>query len=472
MSLASRIGDKFLSLFQRGYNSPGSNVASWLYGAGTATPHEPFAGAWQENLQGAASAGPNILAFGAVYSCVNIISSDIARMPVRVLRHRDGGGREEFRNHPAWRLMRRPNSFQTSLQFIQHYLISKLTTGNTYVLLLRDGRGVVNEMFVLDPKSVQVLVSEEGGIYYRVGKDTLAGMSGPITLPARDILHDRAATFWHPLVGVSPLFAAGVSAMTGARIMMHSERFFGNMARAGGALVAPGKIEPDVAKRLQTEWENNYGAKGLGKTAVLSNGLEFKPITINAVDAELVNQLRWTVEDVARVYRVPGFKLGDLNKVSYRNSEQMARDYFQGCLSYHIEAFEQAMDLALELPEGVEVEFDLAPLFRMETDTRYTAHKTALNAGFKSINEVRQEEDLPPVKGGEEPRVQMQYLPLSMADGTLINAPGQAPGGAPAPEPDDEDEDDDEAKAIDPEQLEAAVVAFMQRLTGDNHHGA
>lgn len=422
---------------------PGTAVNGWLHGAGVALPHEPFAGAWQRNLEGAANAGPNILAFSGVYACINIISQDVARMPVRPVKKNKDKSEEEYRGHYAWRLFARPNDFQTTLQFVESYMQSKLTHGNTYVLLMRDARGVVNEMFILDPRRVRPLIAEfDGSVFYEIQRDPLSGVKEPITVPARDILHDRAATMFHPLVGVSPLFAAGVTAMLGGRITINSEKFFANMSRAGGMLVSPGKIEPAIAKKLQNEWETNYGPRGLGRTVVLANGLDFKPLTINSVDSDLVNQLRWVIEDIARVYRVPGFKLGDLNKVNFRNSETLAASYLNECLSYHIKAFEDCFNRSLELTDDVRIKFDTSYLLRMETDTRYAAHQTALQAGFKSINEVRAEEGLPPVKGGDEPRVQMQYVPLSMADKLLAEQNADPPA--------DKDDAEDDPPAIAP----------------------
>lgn len=404
---------------ERGFSTPsGSNVGSWLWGAGAGAgvPHEPFAGAWQRNVECANGAGPNILAYGAVYSCINIISSDVSRLPLRVLRLSEKGNREPHVNSPYFRLMLTPNGFQTMQQFLQHYMCSKLITGNTYVLLLRDSRGVVNEMYVLDPRRVQVLVTEEGDIYYRLAQDPVNGVDRELTVPARDILHDRMSPFWSPLVGVSPLFSAAVTAMMGARIQMNSEQFFANMSRTSGVLVTPNKMEAATAKRLQAEWEQNYSGKGLGRTAVLTNGLDYKPLGyVNANEATLVDQLRWSNENIGQIYRVPNHKLGGINKTTFRNAEQMAREYYNDCLAYHLESIENCFDRALGLSgTGTEIEFDLRSMFRMETDARYTAHHVALNAGFKSINEVRAEEDLPPVKGGEEPRVQMQNIPLSV----------------------------------------------------------
>ncbi len=417
-------------------------VFASLFGGIGGFARETFAGAWQSwdryGENGVPERSP--LAHSAVYTSINVISSDIAKLPLRIMRKRaSGGGREIHSKHPLMRVLSKPNRYQTSLQFIQNYLASKLWTGNVYVLLFRDARGVVNEMHVLDPNTVTPAVTVEGDVWYLVKATNLNKLTEDTHIPARDILHDRAVTIWHPLIGVSPLFSAAVSASVGNRIAGHADSFFKHMSRASGVLSAPADIPPATADRLKKEWDNNYAGTGFGKVAVLGAGLEWKPLTMTATDAQLIEQMRWSVEDVGRVYRVPAFMLGE-TKVTYRNSEQLSRMYFNGCLSYHIEAMEQCFQAKFELgsEEDLSIEFDLAPLFRMETDLRYATHAKALTSGIKSINEVRAEEDLPPVKGGEEPRLQMQYIPLSLADKPPANQPGlpaPTPAPAPAPEP-------------------------------------
>lgn len=92
---------------------------------------------------------------------------------------------------------------------------SKLLHGNTYVLKRRNARGQVESLHILDPKSVKPLVSTEGGIYYQLRSSNLAVISEPVTVPAREIIHDRGMTPHHPLVGVSPLTAALLAATQG-----------------------------------------------------------------------------------------------------------------------------------------------------------------------------------------------------------------------------------------------------------------
>ena len=446
---------------------------SAMWGGAGAAPRETFSGEWQSSSRGAVGGvvKKSPLAHSAVYTCINNITSDISKLPLRVMRPREsGGGREPHTEHPLTRVLEKPNGYQTSLQFLQHYVAAKLWTGNAYVLLFRDARGVVQTMHALDPLSVTPAVTEEGSVWYLVKADRLNRLKEDVYIPARDIIHDRAVTLFHPLIGVSPLYAAAVSASIGNSISANSDMFFSNMSRASGTLTAPGDIPPATAERLKKEWDGNYSGLGFGRVAVLGAGLEWKPLTMTAVDAQLIEQLRFTVEDIGRVYRVPSFMLGE-TKLTYRNSEQLSRYYFQGCLSYHIEALEQCFQQKFEMTKGSEIEFDLSPLFRMETDLRYETHSKALTSGIKSINEVRAEEDLPPVKGGEEPRLQMQYVPLSMANGPV---PGQSPAPAPTPTPtptpepadDDEGEDDDEVSEEYVAAVRARLLAASEQMVG------
>lgn len=450
-----------------------SSIASWLWG-NTGVVREPHAGAWQEGADNKTlSSSKSALSNSAVFAAIKVISSDVAKLPLRILRRREGGGRELHKKSPYWKLCRKPNRHQTSLQFFQQWLSSKLYSGNAYILLKRDARNVVTEMFVLDPRTVEPMVTQEGDVWYRVQNDPFVRVAEPIYIPEMDILHDREVCLFHPLVGVSPLFAAGVSAMMGNTIAANSETFFKNMSRASGVLSAPGVIDPVTAARLKTEWDKNYSSgPGFGQIAVLGSGLEWKPLTINAVDAQLIDQLRWTVEDIARVYRLPGFMIGELAKTNYRNSEQLARTYYNGCLSYYIGCIQQCLHRSLDLDEDTEAEFDLRPLFSMETDVRYEAHQKALQSGVKSINEVRDEEDLPPVKGGEEPRVQAQYLPLSLVNGEGVNVPG-VPADTPDPPDDDEvdDENDDKGLELAPvtrDGYEEAAAILKEFMLQDN----
>lgn len=421
--------------------------------------HEPFAGAWQMNRE---CFGPTGL-FSAVYACIAVIAGDVSKLPPKIRRRLPNGSKEDFDNHPAARVLYYPNSYQTRVDFWGQFMSSCLFTGNTYVYLVRDERGVISEMHILDPRRVRVMLAEDGSVFYHIGSEPLAELIGTAYLPARDVLHHRLLCMAHPLCGTTPLYAAGVSAMTGQTIQSNSHAFFANMSRASGVLTAPGKISLDLAARLKTEWDQNFKGGQMGRTAVLGEGMKWEPLTISAADAQLIEQLRWSVEDVARCFRVPSYMLTDASKISFKNAEQLARNYYSQTLQYHIESIEARIDLAFDLRNDIYCEFDLSALLRMEFDARMSAYQTAINSGVLAINEARKLEELPPVEGGDEPLVQSQYIPVSMA-GEIRAAPPPPASPPPADDPSADDPPEDDPPEDDPNADEAAKESRAVRL--------
>ena len=425
----------------------------WYWPSGGNGDRGPL-GAWQMNLNAGGMPAPELVAFSAVYACTTIISGDIAKLPAQVFKIDMATGARELQRADYYaRLMREPNDYQTAADFMQLYVLSVLLQGNAYAFVRRDARGRVNEMHVLDPRTTRPYVEPETGtVFYRVGDNLLAGLQS-VMVPERDIIHHRLPLLpAYPLVGVTPVFAAASSSAVGLHILRNSQSFFGNASRPAGVLTAPGKVSKDTADRLKEDWDNNYSGQRYGKTAVLPDGLKWEPLTITAQDAQLIEQLRWSVEDVGRVFRVPPFMLGDTAKTTYRNSEQLGRSYLTGCLSYHLETLEQRFRRAFEMPENYELRFDLSTLLRAEIDVRYAAYQTALSSAWATINEVRAQEGLGPVKGGDEPHIQMQYVPLSAA--------GETPEPPPAPPQTPVDPAQD---AIDPTLVRAALRQRLRR---------
>jgi HK97 family phage portal protein len=393
---------------------------------------------------------PPLLSFSAVYSCVNIISSDVSKLPINVWRTLPKGGRTLASDHPIQAMLQYPNPYQTHIDFFAYFMVSLLLAGNAYALITRDGRGMVSRMDVLNPYFVRPLVAVTGDVFYQVShSQSIAlvsdlsppGEDGRYVIPQSEIIHHRVMCVDHPLVGVTPLYAAALAATVGLRAGQSAAEFFANMGRPSGLLTAPGKVSKELADRLRAEWDKNYGPGQTGKTAMLGDGLKWEAITISAVDSQLLELLKWGISDVARVYRVPGFLLGELDKVTYRNSETLMRTYYSGCLQYHLEALEARFAAAFGLAKGVELEFDVDAILRTDLDVRFAAYREGITSGFLCINEARAKEGLASVEGGDEPMMQIQYAPLSTLDGSNVAPPAlKPPEPPPGPPPTSEDD--------------------------------
>lgn len=416
---------------------------------------EIFPGAWQDNVE---VKPEDCLSSPIVYACITLISNDIGKLRARLVRKDENGiWSENDGNSPFWPVLRHPNHFQNHIQFKQWWVMSKLRHGNTYALKERDARGVVRSLYVLDPGRVTPLVGDDGSVFYQLSQDNLAGVEElGITVPASEIIHDRMNCLYHPLVGISPLFAAAIAAGVGIKIQNNTLRFFNNSANPGGILVAPGNISPENAKMIKDQWHSNYSGVNAGKVAVIGDGMKFEPLSHSAVDSQLIETLRWSDERICSVFHVPGYKVGVGSAPGYNNIEAMDRGYYSGCLQSPIEEMEACLDDGLGL-DGVTngVELDLEGLMRMDTKTQMEALKIGVDAGIIAPNEGRKQVNLPPLEGGDTVYMQQQDFPLDQVRQNKIVQPSPAP--APVAEPGD---DSDEEKSL---ILEAKSIIATQK---------
>lgn len=413
---------------------------------------ESFTGAWQQNVDVRAE---SVLSYFAVFACVTLIAADIGKLALRLVTQDTDGIWNEATNPAFSPVLRKPNHYQTIIKFVEAWIVSKLVHGNAYVLKQRDRRGVVVAMYVLNAQKVTPLIAPDGAVYYELSIDTLAELPDQITVPASEIIHDPMVALYHPLCGVSPIYACGLAAAEGLAIQGNSTRLFANGARPGGLLLAPGAISDETATRLRDYWNTNYTGANVGKVAVLGDGLKYEGLTMNAVDAQLIDQLKWTAENVCACYHVAPYMIGVGPPPPYANVEPLVQLYYGQCLQTLMTSLEKSLDegLGLLLPiDGVQygTEFDIDDLIWMDTKTRGEA--AAKSAGTLSPNEARKKYyGMGPVEGGESPMVQQQYYSLeALAERDAADPfakPAPAPA-APAPTGNVDDAPVDEAAAF------------------------
>lgn len=374
---------------------------------------EPFTGAWQRNREMRAE---TVLAFHAVYSCVTLIASDVAKCRIRLV-EKDNNGIWLEQDVPSFSpVLRKPNDYQNRIKFYEQWTVSKLLHGNTYVLLERDGSTRVRAMYILDPTRVKPLVAPNGDVYYQLSRDLLSGVGDQVTVPASEIIHDVMVPLYHPLCGVSPLTACGVAAIQGLAIQRESTEYFRRGSTTPGILTAPGAIDEKTAERLKDHWEKNYTGSNAGKVAVLGDGLKFESMATNAVDSQLIEQLKWTGEVVCSAFHVPAYKAGIGAPPSYNNIEALEQQYYSQCLQSLFECIELCLDEGLGLTavpgKTYGTEFDLDDLLRMDTATQVDALTKAVGGSIMTPNAALKKMNQPPVKGGDTIYMQQQNFSL------------------------------------------------------------
>lgn len=423
---------------------------------------ESFSGAWQRNVEVRQDL---VMAQTTVFACITLIASDIGKLRLKLVQQNEHSIWDEIASPAFSPVLRKQNRYQTRQKFIEQWIVSKLSHGNTYVLKERDMRGVVVGLYVLDPNRVKPLVAQDGSVYYQLQEDDISHVpEGLEAVPASEIIHDRMVCLFHPLVGVSPIFACGLAATQALKIQQNSVKFFENMSQPGGVLTAPAQISDATAERIKKHWESNYTGNNSGKVAVLGDGLKYEAMAVNADDAQLVEQLKLSAEQVCSVFHVPAYMVGAAAAPAYNNIEALQLQYYSQCLQALIESLEACLDEGLGLVDvpgkTLGTEFELDDLLRMDQATLTKVLGEQVKAGLIKLNEGRRRLNLGPMTGGDAAYLQQQNYSVEALSKRDAGADPFGKTVAPAPEP--KPSVDDAAKAAT--ETAALIVALTKGL--------
>lgn len=438
---------------------PRGSWGSW-YGGFLSRVDEWYSGAWQRNDEKCIDWPTS---YSPVWACITLIASDFSKLRERYM-VRDSNGIWVETANPAYDpVIRKPNAYQNHIQFKEHWALSKLLYGNTYVLKERDARGVVSQLYILDPSRVTPLVAENGDIYYQLNADPLSRVPGNgVTVPASEIIHDRYNCLGHPLIGLPPLYAAWTLGLLGLKIQSNSSTFFGNASNPSGILTAPGTIDQTTADRLKESWTSNYTGLNAGKVAVLGDGLKFEQMRMSSVDAQLAQQLELTAKFICAAFHVPPFKIGLEALPSGQKVEDMNQIYLNDCLHKYIEDYEACKDDGLAVAIGTGIDLDEETLLRMNQGALVTMLVEGVGGGVIAPNEARRRLNYAGVPGGDSVYMQQQNYSLeALAKRDAQEDPFATGSTEPATPP---VESEEEPTPDEEEQARAFVNAFLQEF--------
>ncbi|OEC37784.1 phage portal protein [Pseudomonas sp. 1D4] len=381
-------------------------------------------GFWRGQLGGGRnSAGVRVtpetaLGVPVLQNCVTLYAESLGQLPLELYRRGQNGQRESAVNHPAYDVLRyAPNGFQTPYERMECLQVAAGLRGNGYNLVERREDGNITALWPLDHDKVQVLKGADLLPYYRIGA------SEP--LPARHIHHVR----WHSLnhyTGLSPIELHAETVGMAQAIQRYTGKSFANGVSVAGVIERPLEAAPikdqGTIDRIVGQWGEKFsGVDNARKVALLQEGMTFKPVTMTHADAEIVNLLKLTGTDVARIYKVPLPMVNDLEKANYNSIEQLLIQFVVFGLLPWAKRHEQAMMRDFLLPQDRRdyfIEFNLSGLLRGDQKSRYEAYAIGRQWGWLSVNDIRRLENMPPVQAGDT------YLqPLNMVDASKIPDP-------------------------------------------------
>jgi HK97 family phage portal protein len=355
------------------------------------------------------------LSVAAVYRALAIYADEIGTLPVQRLR----GDYEQLPEPPF--VARPAGDVVGWTDEVGQILWSLVLRGNAYLLVTGyDWTGYPESFYVLNPDTVTVEPAPAGGWQYRwtTGSGGEMVLANPSPL---ELLHVR----WQrppgaPVgLGILDVNAGPGSALAAAYAAQSYATDSLSNPVPPAVLTHPLRLNKDQAAALQTQWATSTG-RGRSVPAVLSGGVTYQPLTVTPRDVQLIESQRWSATSIAVMFGLPPYMLGGStgDSLTYSTVEgEMTRLWVQTL---------QPMCIRLQrafnawLPSGQRLRFNPDALLRSQTLDRFNAHKIAIDAGFETVDEVRQLENRPPLESTAE-------VPAALPAARPTDAPTPAP---------------------------------------------
>lgn len=410
------------------------------------------------------------LSLSTVWACIDIIAKNIAASQWNIYEPIPGTKRRRLLNEDpkSWMLNTRPNPEMTAIGFREALLFQAIPFGNAYAEIVADLGGRVRELWPLQSDRMQPRRNRATWAleyHYTQADGTL------VIFPASRIYHLRGPGMWG-LMGDNIIARAAKTLGVAAAQERFSASFFGQGAQPMGVLEYPGKLDAPTHARLKADWaEKHKGPDNAHKPLILESGMKFSPISVDPKEAQLVEEKKFSVEDICRWFGVPPHKVQHLEHATFSNIEHSSIEFVRDALKPWERRLCQEADYKFfDQRRGPWkcTEIDLAPLMRGDAAARAAAAASFRQNGIKNANEIRAEEGLD--ECGPDGDVFIVQSNMTTIE-NIVNPPKPPARQAPPPGAsdfdDDEEVDDDEADnevdAIKRVAIKAALQSALNR---------
>lgn len=342
-----------------------------------------------------------------VYSVVSQIASSAADS-MKYAKIVDANG-EEVNDPKLLNLLNRPNPMQGRIEFFQQLFGFKLITGNDYTYGVKldagQNKGKIQELWVMPSQWTEIV---SGGSLMPVkGYRITIGEQG-IEYDSDEVLHTKYPNYdydWgQDLYGMSPLRAAARVVSKSNEAYIASQKSFENMGAIGivandSAPNTTSEFTEEQAQSIERSWTRKYGGSSKrGKLAFTSARVKFIDMGLSPVDLGVIDDQKWNLQDICRIYHVPSILFNDNDTATYNNYETARRAFYTQAIQPLVNSWIEEFNRWIEKAYNVKVEIDWDKIPELQKDKKLQAEtwRIAVQEGAMSLEEFREKLGLKP----------------------------------------------------------------------------
>lgn len=345
-----------------------------------------------------------------VFTCVLVRAESFSTLPINVMQSTPNGAVVAY-NHPAYKLIHiKPNPFQTASSFWKSVCAHIDLHGNAYAKIKYSGRfQPVRIDLIEDPTCVEVLETDSGNAIYRYKQ---------VTYQDYEILHFKDLSL-DGIYGCSRI-------KYNAETIGYAKKLKNYGANAIGTK-PPGYFSTDATfdtvsrqeAALSKSWKEKIAS---GDAPVLPFGLKYNNLMITPGDAQYLDAVGATKEDIYGIFRVPPTLAQNYERATFANAEQQDLVYVKYTMLPIITNIEQECTAKLfaegnaQSQQPFYVKVNVNAFMRGDFKTRTEGYRTLWERGLITGNMVADLEDWNHFEGGDRRFIPMNMIPLDKVD--------------------------------------------------------
>lgn len=352
-----------------------------------------------------------------VYRCVEVVSDAMASQSWEILEYDNRTGWNANQFHPSLYMVNcEPAPYISRYMFMKTLAAKVLLEGNGYAVIRRDRRGDPIRLELVTG-TVTMYKRSDGSVYYNVHYPEYETSQDEI-IEGYNMIHVLNFSY-NGYLGVSTLTHAANSMILANAAEASAKGFFTSGANMSGILSAEGKITPEKATALKAAWASafNVSSGTPGGIAVMESGLEFKPITVNPKDAQMLETRQFNVLEICRFFGCPPPKVFDQAGLTYSNVEAYQLGFLTDAISPLDAKFENEFNRKLFRPsvrQKTQLNLNINELLRANLDAKANFVSKMFQCGGYTVNEARKEtrQPLSSDPNADKPMVQVNMMPI------------------------------------------------------------
>lgn len=352
--------------------------------------------------------------YTAVFACLRVLAETFASVPILLYRKKEDGDREARNDLGIYDILHnRPNEEMSPFNFKEVCMNALNTGGNSVSERLVDRHGSLVGLYPYQWSQVNIdRDPETKRLRYKIGssKNTVSK-----TLTRDQVFHIPGMSL-DGVIGLSPIQFGASAIKLGRSYEQFGVNLYDNGAFPSGAFSFEGVLNDTAFERLKKDLKKNYqGMKNTGIPMLLEAGGKFQPFVINPADAQLIENKRFQIEDIARIYRVPMHLIQELTRSTNNNIEHQSLEFVMYTMLPWFKRWEENINAQLLTPaerrSGFYVECKIDGLLRGDAKSRAEAYALGRQWGWLSVNDIRKLENMSPIPNGD-----IYLEPLNMSE--------------------------------------------------------